>query len=742
MLGLQTIKHKLPLLLTGFFLTLLVALLYLKSPLYLDYMDNKIYDIQMQSHHKSEQTGIPIVVDIDEASLKEFGQWPWPRYRLSQLMEKMQQSGIAATGLDILFAEPDRTSLSNINQSMKTYFEQRTGEKYNIIAGKLPKEVMDNDLSFARTLSQGNFVLGYSFDFSEEKNTDSSSLIRPLNPIVVESPGAKKLSECLKAAPNVIEPLAVLTQNASNSGFFTTSADDDGILRATPLMLIYNEKIYPALSLATLLAALGNPQVAVKVNPGGIESIRIGSSTIPLDRNGRFFVHYRGAGNQFKTISASFFLQDKIPPGSLQGKIAIVGTSASGLKDLKPTPLDPEFMGAQVHATVIDNILKRDFIIQPDWIEGLELSIVILFGVITTLAIIWSRPWMTLIFTILISFGIWQYSIYSFAQKQVFLSPLFPFIILGLNFSVLSLLKFYFSEKDRLFLKKAFANYVSDDLIEDIVEKPEMLKLGGQVKPATVLFCDLANFTNISEGRSPYEIVDIMSKYFEEMTQFVFEYKGTLKDYIGDELMALFGAPLSEEDHAVNACKAALGMQQFLTQLRQGKHSSNLPPLSARVGVNTGEMLIGNIGSKYRFSYGIMGDNVNLGSRLEGLNKIYGTKIMIGQNTAKEAMDDFVLRHLGAVRVKGKERPEKVYELIAHKDDALDDNRRASLDCYHKGYGHYLKQEWSKAIEAFEKGHDLQPMDLSFQVMIQRCGMYKRLPYMKDFNGVFIERRK
>lgn len=741
-----SIKNKLPLVLTGFLLTLIATGLYLKKPMFLKYMDNKIYDIQLQACHQPDQTGIPIVIDIDEQSLDAFGQWPWPRYLISRLLEKIKQAGVSSVGLDILFAEPDRTSLKAIDHSMKTYFQHQIESGGSFIADPLPEELKDNDIVLARTLSTGNFVLGYAFDFSKNvKNMAlkpvTNPLIKPLNPIIIQTPGAKNISECLKTAEGVIPPLAILSKNAVNTGFFNTSPDQDGILRATPLLLIWNKKIYPNLSLATLLSALGNPQVAIRITSGGIENMRIGPSTIPLDENGRFYVHYRGEGNQFKTISAALFLEDKIPPKSLQGKIAIVGTSAAGLKDLKATPLDAALMGAQIHTTVIDNILKGDFITRPDWIQGFELCVIFVFGILTTVTIVWARPWMTLVFSAVLCVMIWQFSIYVFQEKQIFLSPLFSFIILGLNFSVLSLFKFYFSEKDRIFLKKAFSNYVADDLVEDIVKNPDLLKLGGQVKTASVLFCDLKNFTNISEKRTPQEVVEIMSQYFEEMTQYVFKYKGALKDYIGDELMALFGAPLLEKEHAVNACRAALDMQRFLARLRQGDHPS-LPPLYARVGVNTGEMLIGNIGSKYRFSYGIMGDNVNLGSRLEGLNKIYGTQIIIGQNTAQSAKDHFIIRKLGAVKVKGKQNPEKVYELIADKDQILEDNHKASIDCYNKGYAYYLKQEWSKAIEMFEKGHDLWPHDLSFTVMIQRCGMYKRLPYMENFDGIFIERRK
>lgn len=283
---------------------------------------------------------------------------------------------------------------------------------------------------------------------------------------------------------------------------------------------------------------------------------------------------------------------------------------------------------------------------------------------------------------------------------------------------------------------------MADDLIDEIVKHPEKLKLGGEIKSTSVLFCDLANFTDISENRSPHEIVEIMSSYFEDMTKFVFEFNGTLKEYVGDELMALFGAPLPQDGHAVDACKAALAMQAYLKDRREDQKQSRRPPLSARVGVNSGEMLVGNLGSKYRFSYGVMGDNVNLASRLEGLNKIYGTKIIIGQNTARLVKDDFILRKLGAIRVKGRLTPEIVFELVGDNEDILADKHKFALDCYKSGYKHYENQQWSKAIADFEKGHHAWSKDKSCEVMIQRCGMYKRLPYIEKFDGVFVERRK
>ena len=743
MKGIGKIKYKGVLVLAGCVLTFFSALLYVMNPAFLEYMTQKIYDIQMQAHHNPEHTGVPVIVDIDEASLAKYGQWPWPRYRVAQLLENIGQAGAASVGIDILFAEEDRTSLDLIQAAIKADFEDALAPGQSVISPDIPPRMLNNDDIFARTLGRGPYVLGFSFDFESRLEKDGVPMIRPVNLSVVSLEGANEVSRYLVEAKGVIPPLERLGKQAVNTGFMNIRPDSDGILRSTPLLIRYQGKIYPAFSLAALLTALGNPSLALKVSSVGIESMKIGNTVVPLDKNGRFFVHYRGGGeNGFKTYSASQFLEGKVPLNSLKGKIAILGTSAYGLKDLRATPMDPLFMGARVHATVIDNILKGDFITRPGWIPGLELSLIAVFGLVSALLLVWAGPWVTLACVLASSVLVWQASIYAFRASHIFLSPLFVWIILGANFSVLSLLKFYYAEKDRRFLKQAFSNFVADDIVDEIVKKPGSLKLGGEVKFISVLFCDLANFTNISEKRTPLEIIDIMSRYFEDMTQHVFDFKGTLVEYVGDELMALFGAPVSKKAHAALACRAALAMQVYLKNLRKNPEKYRLPPLSARVGVNSGEVLVGNLGSKFKFKYGALGDHVNLASRLEGLNKIYGSKIIIGQNTAAQVKDEFILRKLGVIRVKGRVTPETVYELVAHRDKQLDADHSRALEYYRIGFDHYLEQAWPEAMVNFEKGGKIRPNDLSFKVMTQRCGMYNRMPRMENFDGVFIERRK
>ncbi len=741
------VKKKLPLFLTGLFLTCIIAMLYLMNPVFLRFMDNKIYDVHMQKASArdtdNQQTGIPIIVDIDEKSLKNFGQWPWPRYRISQLLLAMKSSGISTAGLDILFSEPDRTSLVLIEEGLKNYYKDDLDQNVHIVNPDLPSKLMDNDLILANTLKQTGYTIGHSFVFDgpHEKGDSLPENIPSISPTIIKRDNAKDLTAYLLKASSIITPLEILKKEIKNTGFLNTLPDEDGILRKTPLLISYNDRIYPGFSLAILLNALNHPPVSIAVTSGGVESMKIGKAIIPLDENAHFFINYTDQENQFKTYSASDFLENKITQDSLKGKIAILGSSAAGLKDLKATPFNPIFMGAKVHATIIENILTGDFIGRPDWAPGAEVCITLLFGLLITFLIIQVRPWIIVAVLICLVYLVFNLSLYFYGEQQIFLSPLFPLMVLFLNFSILSLQRFYYSEKDRTFLKKAFSNYVSNDLISEIVKNPGRLKLGGDVQSISVLFCDLANFTNISESRTPNEIVQIMSQYFEDMTGFVFDTKGTLIEYVGDELMALFGAPLYHDNHAIHACETALAMQKYLSGLKN-RSDSRLPPLSARVGVNTGNMLVGNLGSKYRFRYTAMGDNVNLGSRLEGLNKIYGTKIIIGQNTAKMVKDHFRLRLLGLIRVKGRVTPEMVYELIGYKNDFINENHGKALECYETGYQHYLNQEWDDAIALFKNGLEFRPDDLSFTVMIQRCGMYKRIPHMEDFDGVFIERRK
>ncbi|MGA8180173.1 MAG: adenylate/guanylate cyclase domain-containing protein, partial [Desulfobacterales bacterium] len=318
----------------------------------------------------------------------------------------------------------------------------------------------------------------------------------------------------------------------------------------------------------------------------------------------------------------------------------------------------------------------------------------------------------------------------------------YPILALFTVYISITVFRYFTEEKQRKEIKSAFSRYAPSNVVNEISHNPDKLKLGGEEREISVLFIDLAGFTSYSEIYKPNTMIQILSEYFNEMTEQVFAFEGLLKEYVGDELMAIFGAPLEQEDHAKRACLAALAMRDRLQAMRPVWESMNRPALRARTGINSGTMLVGNVGSKYRFSYGALGDDVNLGSRLEGINKIYGTEMLIGENTAKHVEGSFLLREIDFVRVKGKEKPVRIYELLGPLGTDLPERTQSAYNYYSEGLEAYRSQRWSDAIELFAKGQELYQGDKTFEVMSLRCRINQRQPPQADWDGAFRERRK
>ncbi len=364
----------------GFAITILIAILYVFKPDYLKLMEYKLYDVFVRKTFSKSESYTVTIVDVDEYSLEKYGQWPWPRYRIALLLQKIYMAGATAVGNDILWAEPDGKSPAELQKMLKRDLQ------LDIEFSGLPQGLMDNDQLFSNILSKGPFVLGYSLDFAGQGAIPTKAPPE-FKVVQVKESGAGEAQEYVFNPVNIIAPLPLFIENASHAGYMNTTTDEDGVLRRVPLFSTWNGKLYPHLSLATLLTALKraapNPPV-LKVTSGGIESLKIGNTIVPLERNGALRVNYKGPGYSFPFVSAGKVLEDKVNPELFKNKVVFLGSSAAGLFDIKISPLDEHFPGVEVNATVVDNILKRDFISRPDWTPGLELIIILVWGGVTT----------------------------------------------------------------------------------------------------------------------------------------------------------------------------------------------------------------------------------------------------------------------------------------------------------------------------------------------------------------------
>lgn len=419
----------------------MVSLIYIYEPLFFRFLDAKLYDTLLSSHLQDNPSDIPVIVDLDEKSLARFGQWPWPRYRIAQLLEKIKTLGALSIGLDMVFPESDRTSLDVLQKELTRDL------KIQVNLRPFPKRLGNNDGLLAGALSQGPFVLGFKFLFPPEKSLQKDCRLHSVPVIVVEEKKGLKSSLLLFQPSDVVCNLKVLTEAAPLSGFFNVSPDPDGIIRRVPLLMEYHQKFYPSLSLAVLARAFGLKQFILKTSSGGVESIRWGNTTIPVDGRGNLLIRYRGKGKTFPYISAGDILLNTVSRERIQGKIVLLGTSAAGLGELRPTPVDPVFPGPEVHATIVDNLIRKDFFYRPYWMAGVELSLVLIAGISTTLLLTWTGAAWSLLPLGLLALGLWQTSSWLLHSKGLFLSCLFPLMVLGGNFSFLTLLKYWREEQ-------------------------------------------------------------------------------------------------------------------------------------------------------------------------------------------------------------------------------------------------------------------------------------------------------
>jgi len=432
-------RNRSPVLLYGILFSVLLFFINLAKPTLTDFLHNRVYD-SLLSADTGKPSPVPVIVDIDEKSLKQYGQWPWPRYRIAILVDKLRNLGALSIGLDMLFAEEDRTSIHSIRKDILRDFGVDLGFR------GVPQGLRDNDQRLAEALSRGPFLLGYQFLFEEDSDSEGC-LLHPLQVNQIGHDKAEKDSQLFIHARSVSCNLKMFSEAAAGSGFFNVLPDSDGILRRVPLIIEHGGRLYPSLGLVTLMKALGVRDVLLKTDTSGADSLYLNQTAIPLTSKGSMLIRFRGKGKTFDYISAADILSDHIPAGKIQGKIVFVGTSASGLKELKSTPFDPVFPGVEVHATVVDNILKKDFLSRPKWAAGLESVGMLVLGLLSAFILAWTGAIWSSLFLGVVAVGVWQASVWMFRNEGIFISPVLPLIVLACNFSLITFFRFWQEEQ-------------------------------------------------------------------------------------------------------------------------------------------------------------------------------------------------------------------------------------------------------------------------------------------------------
>jgi len=682
-----------------------------------------LYQIAVAPKPISQQV---IIVDVDEKSLNELGQWPWPRSLLAQMIDRLRQKGAIAVGLDMLFPEHDRTSPAKIAEAVEIYDKET--------AARL-RAMKSNDAVFADAMSKSPVVLGQSGFHQPLTQWHASELKQSAIATLGPDP-----SPFLDDYPGMVRNVPELEAKAQGRGMVSIRPETDGIIRKMPLVMKAQGTILPSLGLEVLRVATGQSTVLIRSDSTGVNSLALAGVSIPTDRNAKAWLHFR-PHNQEIFVSASDLLEDKVDANLLRGKIILLGASATGLFDLKATPVDSAMPGVEAHAQLINSILSQTLLQRPAWADGLEVSLALLIGLVLIAVLPRFGAIITIIAGGVVAVCVVSVSWWAFTSKSLILDYAFPLMASLAVTGVMVTLGYLQEEIDRRRIRTAFGQYLSKDMVAQLTEDPDKLILGGETKQMTILFSDVRGFTTISEKykSNPQGLTMLINSLLTPLSEAVVSHGGTIDKYMGDNIMAFWNAPLEDAKHAFHACSASLDMTRRLRALNEQRVAAGEDALDIGVGVNTGECVVGNMGSDFRFDYTVLGDAVNLGARLEGQTKSYGTKIIIGRLTAEAVKDRLAVLLIDRVRVKGKNEPEDIYALLGDEETGSRDSFQNLRKLHTAMLDAYFSQRWKEVNTIAGQCHDIaKEFDFSefYDIYGSRAKAFGANPPGKDWDGV------
>lgn len=685
-------------------------------------LEDLLYDIRLNITMPNTKSEDIVVIDVDEKSLKRIGQWPWPRKTLAKLVDNLFDTyQIKVLGFDMVFPEYQSTqSLALLNEI----------EKESNLDLSHYKSVYNHDMLFAESLIARDVVLGIVFKQQAMQNSLITQGVLP------ESIGAtnhlNQAADLINHAKSFTGNIELLQQANGYGGFFDYIRQDE-TLREVPLLQQYQGEIYPSLALMMALISTNQTLRFITSSDGSIlTQLKFGNITIPLTRDAGIFVPFRGKLGSFEYISASDVIEENIESTQLNGKIAIIGTSAAGLLDLRSTPVGNSYAGVEVHANAISGILEQRVKHKPDYGPALELVQLFLISLLMTFIYPYLSAWVSqfflatlIVFTVIINMYYWQHlNIIFNLASAISLILLLGFFHTSFNFIV--------AQKSKRHLTRIFGQYIPKQLVNEFDIDEAKLSLSGENKHMSVLFSDVRNFTNISEKMQSQALTKMMNAFLTPITEDIHHHQGTIDKYIGDAVMAFWGAPLKDISHSDNAISAAFKMLKTTQALEASFIENNWQPLKIGIGINSGYMNVGNMGSSFRVAYTVMGDAVNLASRLESLTKIYGVPILVGEET-KLHSKHYTFMCVDCVRVKGKQKPIFIYYPLLKKevhhtqfDDALE---------------FYFARNFKQMVAIL---NEIKQPELNILVALykERCDLFIKTPPAENWDGVFVYNEK
>jgi adenylate cyclase len=702
----------------------------------------KTFDLYQQIKPRDLLPNSPVVIiDLDDASQEAIGQWPWPRNIVSRMVENLFAMGVGVVGFDIIFAEPDRmngknvvTSLVGLDAETKKKIEQLPSN--DAILGDLIKR--------ARRVVVGQAGLSTEKEYAGRKPLRSRVFERQLR-------GAPKPQEWAPAFPGLLRNVDDIERFAGGHGILSLVAEPDGIVRRIPAFFRSGKRLYPSLSVEMMRIAAGRSGIIAKGGQAGIIDISISKQIkVPTDRIGRMWPYFSKSDKK-KYVSAKDVIAGTVDPKLIRGKLALIGTSAVGLLDIKTVPTEQFIPGVEVHAQLIESVLTKSFLSRPAYVDVLEMGIALIGGILIIILTPWIGAKWTLLLFLAIAGGAGTTSWYMFAEQKIILDAAFAIITTLLLYVTLTYTSYASEEAERRQTRDAFSKYLSPAMVEQVVENPSLLSLGGTKRDMTLLFCDVRGFTSISELFDAEGLTVLINKLLTPLTDIILARQGTIDKYMGDCIMAFWNAPMDDPNHAKDGCTAALemvaAMKPLNDRLEQEAKEEGRKHLDLKVGLglNSGDAVVGNMGTAQRMDYSVLGDTVNTAARLEGQSKTYGVDIVLGPKTWEQVEQDFATLRLDNIQVKGKTVGLLVYALMGDADLAKDPNFTEVKALVEDMLNSYASQKWSESRSCIEqlkvKGAPFR-LDVLCELYEGRISAYEINPPGPDWDGIFVATTK
>ncbi len=708
----------------------------------IDTLENLSYDFRLKLSLPDKINTDVIIIDIDEKSLEEIGQWPWERNVLANIVNNLfDYYQIKVLGFDILFAEKDNDPSDQVLKQLSNSAISSLPEFQRILSEN--EAVLHRDETLARSLENRNIVMGIIFNH-QDKGVAKGMLPEPLPQFTPEIINSFSFLRAVGYAANIPE----LQSHALTGGFFDNPLiDEDGVFRRVPLLQSFENKLYPSLALEISRHALLNNDI--KLGYGStdeeeaiksLEWVYLGDIAIPVDEHSAVMVPYIGYQKTFEYISAIDVLNKKLPKDSLKNKIAIFGTSAAGLLDLRTTPLESAYPGVEVHANIVQGILDQTIKHKPEYMIGFEILLIFLLGGILTFVLPMLSPTWSTVTALISVVVILLLDHYTWNTLMVIMPVASPLILIFMLYMMNMSYGFFVESRGKRHLTHLFGQYVPPDLVDEMSHNLNEINLDGEIRNMSVLFTDVRGFTSISEKMEPKELTEFINAFLTPLTEVIHKNRGTIDKYMGDAIMAFWGAPLKDPQHGRNALNAGMDMLQAIKKLNRKFKSKGQPEIKIGIGINTGEMNVGNKGSEFRVDYTVLGDAVNLGSRLEGLTKNYGVDFIVNESTRYE-VPEFEYRMLDSVRVKGKNKPVTIFEPIGLIEN-IDKTERKRIKEFHHALELYKQQSWDNAEQTLFQLSQQEPERLIYKIYLDRIAFFRANPPDKNWDGVFTHTSK